>query len=107
MTKGFCVRTTLSKLSPVGTAESSPARECWVSMCRRVVPQGRLKVTQDMGLGWLRRIADDPSPRWREPRTAPGLILTRPGGTGLAGHVHPALTCWAIFSRPCGTEFVS
>jgi hypothetical protein len=41
----------LSKLSPAGTAESSPGRESWVSMRQRAVPQGRLKIPQDAILG--------------------------------------------------------
>ena len=41
---------------------------------------------------------------WKAQDWTSWVILSRPCGTGLAGHVHPALTCWAIFSRPCGLK---
>jgi hypothetical protein len=102
------VRTTVSK-SPVGTTESSPGRESWVSICQRPVPEGRLKVTQDMVLGWLPRIANSyfrgrgtpglhpgefsavPSGLvWRGLRTQdlrPGLLSAVPPGLNLEGVV--------------------
>ena len=55
-----CVRTILSKSSPEGTAENSPARECWVvhshrdesrRACPELAERGRLKMTQDAILG--------------------------------------------------------
>jgi hypothetical protein len=73
------------QLSPGGTAESSPGRESWVSVRQRVVPQGRLKITQDAILGYfyLRK----------------GLITIRSS--------QPRTMSWVTFSRPYGTSFVS
>jgi hypothetical protein len=42
---------------------------------------GRLKVTQDMVVGWLPRIANSPFQRWKYPRIASWVILSRPYGT--------------------------
>jgi hypothetical protein len=37
--------------SPAGTAEHSPGRQSWVVEAFRSVPQGRLKIAQDVILG--------------------------------------------------------
>ncbi len=74
-------------------------------MCQRAVPQGRLKVTQDMVLGWLTRIANSPFQRQRHPRIASWVIFSRPCGTGPLSNLSPGLTSWATLSRPSGTQF--
>jgi len=88
-----CVRTILSKSSPEGTAENSPARECWVvhshrdesrRACPELAERGRLKMTQDAILG----------------------ISTSEMNYSRFGAVRPRTESWDIFSRPSRHSFV-
>jgi hypothetical protein len=45
--EGACVRTRISELSPVGTAELSPGRSPGLDLQARPVPQGRLRLGRD------------------------------------------------------------
>jgi hypothetical protein len=99
-----CVRTALAKSSPAGTAENSPGRSPGLATCHRVVPQGRLKMTQDRVLGWL------PEPRIVHfgDRVPQDCILGdfQPSLRDCSlAHANPGLTSWATLSRPCGTQF--
>ncbi len=63
---------------PGGTFDNSPALECWVG--------GR----------------ESSKSRQGRPRRGGGVSVV-PGGTWLIPTPDPALKCWAIFGRPCGT----
>ena len=74
---GFC-NTQPHSCGPGGTLENSPALQCWVS------DGGRTKSRQGR-----------PTPRANDSVVPAGLA------DGIAAY--PALKCWAILSRPCGT----
>ena len=59
-------------------AENSPARQCWVG------------------------IGGGPSPVRDDRNIAPTLLSSLTGVSGSPA-ANPALKCWAVFSRPCGT----
>jgi hypothetical protein len=84
------VRTTLSKLSPEGTAESSPGRSPGNHAHNdEKSRKGRLKVNQVV------------------PRTASWVIFSRPGGTGPSLESLPRTASWAALSCPSGTKSVN
>ena len=63
---------TFSKLSPAGTAESSPGRSPGLRLRDEPVPQGRLRVAQDVVLG--SDLRDEPVPQGRL-RVAQDVVL--------------------------------
>jgi hypothetical protein len=65
-------------------------------MRQRAVLQGRLKVTQDMVLGRLPRIANSPVRRQKYPRIASWVIFSRPYGLVVLTQTRQSCVGWTL-----------
>jgi hypothetical protein len=77
------VRTTLTKLSPGGTAEDSPGRESWVGCPSRALSISEIEV----------------------PRITSWGIFSRPCGTVSLAHANPGLRPGPLSAVPTGLNF--